>query len=67
MVTELKGQVPRTVGLLEQLPGVGRYTAAAIGSIALGQVSRCRHTSIRHVHVSEAALYNHSAFASADV
>ena len=39
MVSELKGQMPRTVdSLLKQLPGVGRYTAAAVGSIALGQV-----------------------------
>uniref|UniRef100_A0A4W6EZJ2 Adenine DNA glycosylase n=1 Tax=Lates calcarifer TaxID=8187 RepID=A0A4W6EZJ2_LATCA len=38
VVTELKGQMPRTVdSLLKQLPGVGRYTAAAVGSIALGQ------------------------------
>ncbi|XP_045905032.1 adenine DNA glycosylase isoform X1 [Micropterus dolomieu] len=37
---ELKGQMPCTVdSLLKQLPGVGRYTAAAIGSIALGQVT----------------------------
>ncbi len=27
-----------TAGLLKQLPGVGRYTAGAISSIALGQV-----------------------------
>nr|XP_019936044.1 PREDICTED: adenine DNA glycosylase isoform X2 [Paralichthys olivaceus] len=40
VVTELKGQMPQTVdSLLKQLPGVGRYTAAAIGSIALGQVT----------------------------
>ncbi|XP_050933194.1 adenine DNA glycosylase [Lates calcarifer] len=40
VVTELKGQMPRTVdSLLKQLPGVGRYTAAAVGSIALGQVT----------------------------
>ncbi|KAF3834906.1 hypothetical protein F7725_027464 [Dissostichus mawsoni] len=40
VVSELKGQMPRTVdSLLKQLPGVGRYTAAAVGSIALGQVS----------------------------
>ncbi|XP_042337708.1 adenine DNA glycosylase isoform X2 [Plectropomus leopardus] len=40
VVSELQGQLPRTVdGLLKQLPGVGRYTAAAIGSIALGQVT----------------------------
>nr|XP_046247480.1 adenine DNA glycosylase isoform X2 [Scatophagus argus] len=40
VVSELRGQMPRTVdGLLKQLPGVGRYTAAAVGSIALGQVT----------------------------
>uniref|UniRef100_A0A3B4FHC7 Adenine DNA glycosylase n=1 Tax=Pundamilia nyererei TaxID=303518 RepID=A0A3B4FHC7_9CICH len=37
VVSELKGQMPQTVeSLLKQLPGVGRYTAAAIGSIAQG-------------------------------
>ncbi|XP_074524023.1 adenine DNA glycosylase [Halichoeres trimaculatus] len=40
VVSELKGQMPNTVdSLLKQLPGVGRYTAAAIGSIALGHVT----------------------------
>uniref|UniRef100_A0A7N6FHI5 Adenine DNA glycosylase n=1 Tax=Anabas testudineus TaxID=64144 RepID=A0A7N6FHI5_ANATE len=40
VVTELRGQMPQTVdSLLKQLPGVGRYTAAAVGSIALGQVT----------------------------
>lgn len=40
VVSELKGQLPCTVdSLLKQLPGVGRYTASAIGSIALGHVT----------------------------
>ncbi|KAM9384440.1 adenine DNA glycosylase [Pholidichthys leucotaenia] len=40
VVSELNGQMPQTVNnLLKQLPGVGRYTAAAIGSIAHGQVT----------------------------
>ncbi|XP_077441015.1 adenine DNA glycosylase isoform X1 [Vanacampus margaritifer] len=40
VVSELAGQMPGTVDeLLRRLPGVGRYTAAAIGSIALGQVT----------------------------
>ncbi|XP_061744133.1 adenine DNA glycosylase [Nerophis ophidion] len=40
VVSELDGQMPVTVDdLLKQLPGVGRYTAAAIGSIALGHVT----------------------------
>ncbi|XP_028259596.1 adenine DNA glycosylase isoform X2 [Parambassis ranga] len=40
VVSQMKGQMPRTVdSLLKQLPGVGRYTAAAVGSIALGEVT----------------------------
>ncbi|XP_030583481.1 adenine DNA glycosylase isoform X2 [Archocentrus centrarchus] len=40
VASELKGQMPQTVDtLLKQLPGVGRYTAAAIGSIAQGLVT----------------------------
>ncbi|KAM6963255.1 adenine DNA glycosylase [Aplochiton taeniatus] len=40
VMSELKGKMPRTVETLQkQLPGVGRYTAGAIGSIALGQVT----------------------------
>ncbi|KAL7828997.1 hypothetical protein SRHO_G00326310 [Serrasalmus rhombeus] len=40
VVTELGGEMPRSAeALLKQLPGVGRYTAGAIGSIALGQVT----------------------------
>lgn len=46
VVSELQGKMPDTVEtLLKQLPGVGRYTAAAIGSIALGQVSTDEDTS----------------------
>ncbi|KAM3620106.1 uncharacterized protein V6R79_018414 [Siganus canaliculatus] len=40
VMSELKGQMPRTVdSLLKELPGVGRYTAAAVASISLGQVT----------------------------
>ena len=47
VVSELKGQLPCTVdSLLKQLPGVGRYTASAIGSIALGHVSHHTHTHL---------------------
>lgn len=46
VVSELQGKMPDTVEtLLKQLPGVGRYTAAAIGSIALGHVSAAEDTS----------------------
>merc|ERR1719220_1893398 len=35
----LKGEMPRTAEQLEKLPGVGRYTAAAVASIAYQQVT----------------------------
>jgi A/G-specific adenine glycosylase len=37
VVRELGGQFPATVEGLRELPGVGRYTAAAIASIAFGE------------------------------
>lgn len=36
LVKESKGQFPGTLEGLRQLPGVGAYTAAAVGSLALG-------------------------------
>ncbi|XP_020843239.1 adenine DNA glycosylase [Phascolarctos cinereus] len=40
VVEELGGHVPRTAAMLQKLlPGVGRYTAGAIASIAFGQVT----------------------------
>ncbi|XP_037005139.2 adenine DNA glycosylase isoform X4 [Artibeus jamaicensis] len=40
VVKELRGHVPRTAETLQRLlPGVGRYTAGAIASIAFGQVT----------------------------
>ena len=37
VVSELHGQIPATSAELRGLPGVGRYTAAAIASIAYGE------------------------------
>ena len=34
---QIRGRVPETVAELQQLPGIGRYTAGAIASIAFGQ------------------------------
>ena len=54
VVTEFKGQMPRTVeSLLKQLPGVGRYTAGAIGSIALGEVRVTQHIhTLAHIYTN---------------
>lgn len=55
VVSEFQGQMPRTVDSLhKELPGVGRYTAAAIGSIALGQVSP-------HIHKHTHSMFTRSA------
>jgi A/G-specific adenine glycosylase len=37
VMRDFSGQLPRDVAQLRQLPGIGRYTAAAIASIAFGQ------------------------------
>ncbi|HZU44152.1 MAG TPA: A/G-specific adenine glycosylase, partial [Terriglobales bacterium] len=37
LVSEFGGEIPRTAKQLQTLPGVGRYTAAAIASIAFGE------------------------------
>ena len=37
VVTEHGGKLPRTAAELQQLPGFGRYTAAAVASIAFGE------------------------------
>jgi len=37
IVTEHGGQLPSEISQLRKLPGIGRYTAAAIASIAFGQ------------------------------
>ena len=39
VVEKLDGSMPRNRESLVQLPGVGRYTAAAVASIAYGQVT----------------------------
>jgi len=37
IVSDHRGRIPKTVKELSQLPGVGRYTAGAVASIAFGQ------------------------------
>src|SRR5664279_5518274 len=37
IVRQCKGSFPRTAGEWRELPGIGRYTAAAIASIAFGE------------------------------
>ena len=37
VVTEYEGELPRELSQLRQLPGIGRYTAGAIASIAFNQ------------------------------
>lgn len=49
IANELDGQVPRTVEELEQLPGIGSYTAAAVASFAHGERATVLDTNVRRV------------------
>jgi A/G-specific adenine glycosylase len=63
VVKEYQGRLPQEVQLLRKLPGVGRYTAAAIASIAFGQDEptldgNIRRVLARYFNVSEDARSN---------
>ncbi len=60
VMQEYQGQLPREVRLLRKLPGVGRYTAGAIASIAFGcdeptLDGNIRRVLARYFNVSEDA------------
>lgn len=46
---ELHGSFPRTAEGLRELPGIGRYTAAAIASIAFGETVAVVDGNVEHV------------------
>jgi len=48
---ELKGEFPKTVEELQQLPGVGHYTARAIATFAYNQPHTFIETNIRTVYM----------------
>jgi A/G-specific adenine glycosylase len=49
LTEEHAGQVPDSVRALRELPGVGRYTAAAVASFAFGQRHAVLDTNVRRV------------------
>jgi A/G-specific adenine glycosylase len=49
VVKEYGGELPRQAKLLRRLPGIGRYTAASIASIAFGQDEATLDGNIRRV------------------
>lgn len=55
IVDEYNGQLPRSIDLLRKLPGIGRYTAAAIASMAFGLDEPTLDGNIRRVF---ARLFN---------
>ncbi len=55
IVDEFDGQLPRSVDALRKLPGIGRYTAAAIASMAFGLDEPTLDGNIRRVY---ARLFN---------
>lgn len=51
IVKEHKGIFPKTVELLQKLPGIGPYTAGAIGAFAYNQPVNFIETNIRRVFI----------------
>jgi A/G-specific adenine glycosylase len=51
IVERFGGRVPRTVGDLESLPGVGPYTARAVAAFAYGRPAAFIETNIRRVYI----------------
>ncbi|OJX40864.1 MAG: A/G-specific adenine glycosylase [Chloroflexi bacterium 44-23] len=49
MVADFNGQLPTNLKKLQSLPGIGRYTAAAIASMAFGQDEATLDGNIRRV------------------
>jgi A/G-specific adenine glycosylase len=49
VVTEHAGELPRTAQELMQLPGIGRYTAGAIASIAFGEKAPVLDGNVKRV------------------
>jgi A/G-specific adenine glycosylase len=49
VISENQGEIPRERAALERLPGIGRYTAGAITSIAFGQDEAALDGNIRRV------------------
>lgn len=49
ITNEFEGQVPQTAAELEQLPGIGSYTAAAVASFAHGERTTVLDTNVRRV------------------
>ena len=47
--SEMGGELPRQASALQELPGIGRYTAGAIASIAFGQDEPALDGNIRRV------------------
>ena len=50
VMSEREGRLPATAKELMQLPGIGRYTAGAIASIAFGQAEPALDANIRRVY-----------------
>lgn len=49
VVRDYNGQIPQSAGELQRLPGIGKYTAGAIASIAFGQDEAALDGNIRRV------------------
>jgi A/G-specific adenine glycosylase len=50
VVAEYGGKLPKTANTLQKLPGIGRYTAAAVASMAFGRDAAALDGNIRRVY-----------------
>lgn len=50
LIADYDSELPKTVAVLQKLPGIGRYTAAAIASMAFGQDAAALDGNIRRVY-----------------
>jgi A/G-specific adenine glycosylase len=66
VVEELGGRFPTVVSELERLPGVGPYTARAVGAIAYGQPVGAVDTNVRRV-IGRVVAGHATALAPGDV
>lgn len=58
VVNEFAGKLPGTVDELRKLPGIGRYTAGAIASIAFGQRAAVLDGNVKRVYARVHGLLN---------
>jgi A/G-specific adenine glycosylase len=66
IVNQQNGQFPRDAGAWEKLPGVGKYTAAAIAAFAFGEKTPALDANVRRILARVFCYHRSSAGSQAD-